>query len=81
MMGTTAEFFESDDFHGLVEQAVRCRQALATAVLNGCIKHSEQAVQPKWARRKKGERRPTDYPKIKAMEKRIFTENGDFEGA
>lgn len=60
MMGTTAEFFESDDFHGLVEQAVRCRQALAMAVLKGCIKPSEQADQPKWARRKKGERRPTD---------------------
>ena len=58
MMGTTADFFESDDFHGLVEQAVRCRQAFA--VLNGCTKYSELAVQPKWARRKKGERRPMD---------------------
>lgn len=58
MMGTIAEFFESDGFHGLVEQAVRCRQAFA--VLNGCTKHSELAVQPKWARRKKGERRLTD---------------------
>lgn len=60
MIGTTAEFFESDDFRGLVEQAVRCRQALATAVLKGCIKPSEQAVQPKWERRKKGERRLSD---------------------
>lgn len=60
MMGTTAEFFESDDFHGLVEQAVRCRQALAMAVLKGYIKPSERAGQPKWARRKKGERRLSD---------------------
>lgn len=60
MMGTTAEFFESDDFRGLVEQTVRCRQALATAVLKGSIKHSERVDQPKWARRKKGERRPAD---------------------
>lgn len=60
MMGTTAEFFESDDFRGLVEQTVRCRQALAIAVLNGCIKPSEHVDQPKWERRKKGERRPAD---------------------
>ena len=61
MMGTTAGFFESGDFHSLVEQAVRCRQAHAIAVLNGySTKHSEWAVQSKWARRKKGERRSTD---------------------